>query len=470
MLIATAVFTAVWAGFLLERSISELLPEIAYRLVNLVALGVGVAWLIWSLRDEKHQLGLGLAGSLLCLYGWQTAIYEFDLAGWETGRANVARWGTAGIFLIGLLWWVWLVDRLSRRRRAATTVAADPQSAPTPQRWAWNPFNETSWYYGRPKNKKLNQSLASLVSYTIAFSLMFLILTNLRGCQEIYELPSGGGEAKPLVQQVKIKKVIRKKFVVNPYSAIKFEERVIDDVNLQLNELTEHTYTIGQGEGAGAGFGSGTPGGQVRFIRLEYSGGDWDQDFGVGGDLNVLHEYAIRTGHKTAKRTESRRISDLESFRTGPAMVYITGQKNISLSNNEVKALRKFLLDRHGMIFADNGGSRHFHNQFLAMMNRVIPEVQPVAVPLDDTIHRVPFSIPFLPYVAPHGGKDALGWYKDGRWICYYHPGDIGDAWSDGHAGVKAEVWEGCYQLGINVIFYAHAEFDKWTRAQQKDD
>jgi hypothetical protein len=100
----------------------------------------------------------------------------------------------------------------------------------------------------------------------------------------------------------------------------------------------------------------------------------------------------------------------------------------------------------------------------------VMPDVRPVPIPLDDIIHRVPFQIPYLPYVAPHGGKEALGWFKDGRWICYYHPGDIGDAWADGHAGVTAEIWNACYQLGANVINYAHAEHHKWREAQKRKE
>ncbi|GIS57987.1 MAG: hypothetical protein CM1200mP2_02120 [Planctomycetaceae bacterium] len=63
------------------------------------------------------------------------------------------------------------------------------------------------------------------------------------------------------------------------------------------------------------------------------------------------------------------------------------------------------------MIFGDNGGSGHFHNQFMAMMRRVLPTIDPVPVPLDDVIHRIPYQIPFLPYVAPHGDR----WPWDGR-------------------------------------------------------
>ena len=162
-------------------------------------------------------------------------------------------------------------------------------------------------------------------------------------------------------------------------------------------------------------------------------------------------------------------MAQLKNFPVGksPPAVYMTGQKSISLSNTEVKILREYLLDKHGMIFGDNGGSSRFHYAFLSMMNRVLPNVRYVAVPLDDVIHRIPYEIPFLPYVAPHGGKQALGWKVDGRWVCYYHPGDIGDAWTDDHSGVPPEIWEFCYQLGTNVFFYAHAEYGKWLDAQQ---
>ncbi|MDP6720252.1 MAG: DUF4159 domain-containing protein, partial [Pirellulaceae bacterium] len=269
---------------------------------------------------------------------------------------------------------------------------------------------------------------------------------------------------------VKVQKIIKKKFVVNPFSAISFKVPPIDEVKLQLTEVTEHAYTVGYGAGAGAGFAGGTQQGQVRFIRLEYGGGDWDQDFGIGADVNMLIEYGIRTKQKVAKRTESRTISQLKSFppEKSPPLVYLTGQRNISLSDSEIKVLRDYLMEKRGMIFGDNGGSGHFHNQFVGMMRRVLPSVRPTRIPLDDIVHRIPYQIPFLPYVAPHGGKNALGWRVDGRLVCYYHPGDIGDAWTDDHSGVAPEIYESCYQLGTNIIFYAHTEYSKWLMSRQK--
>ncbi len=208
-----------------------------------------------------------------------------------------------------------------------------------------------------------------------------------------------------------------------------------------------------------------------------YSNTSADGRFGIGLSASYQERnlgYArVRHPNSTQNRRTHRvaTVSQLNNFPIGksPPVVYMTGQQNISLSNSEVKTLREYLIEKHGMLFGDNGGSRHFHNQFVAMMNRVLPDVRPVPIPLDDVIHRIPYQIPFLPYVAPHGGKEALGWYQDGRWVAYYHPGDIGDAWADGHAGVKADIWEACYQLGTNVIFYGHSEYSKWLEARKSD-
>ncbi|MDC0276382.1 DUF4159 domain-containing protein, partial [Verrucomicrobiales bacterium] len=153
-----------------------------------------------------------------------------------------------------------------------------------------------------------------------------------------------------------------------------------------------------------------------------------------------------------------------------PPFLYMTGQRGLSISNSEVEVLREYITDKHGMLFADNGGSGGWHGQFFGLMQKVLPKVKPVKVPLDHPIHTTPYQIPFLPYVAPHGGKDAWGWVVDGRLVAYYHPGDIGDAWADGHAGVKREIWEYCYQLGTNVIFYSHSEYNKWLDTLQQNN
>ena len=180
--------------------------------------------------------------------------------------------GTAGAFLIGLGWAVWAVDLQTKRAKPPTILPS------------WNPFHLVAWYFGK-KSRKLRQSLLTLLVYSVLFSAIFTILTRLTGCS-VYESPIGGGEEKELKQVVKIQKVIRKKFVINPYSSVLFNPPPIDDVKLQLLEETAHRYKVGQGEGKGAGSSAGTSRGKVRFIRLKYNGGDWEQDmeFPVGDD------------------------------------------------------------------------------------------------------------------------------------------------------------------------------------------
>ncbi|HTN76556.1 MAG TPA: DUF4159 domain-containing protein [Pirellulaceae bacterium] len=426
-------------------------------------VGGWLAWQAWKLRKTNIARACLLL-SIIFVLGWHFSVYLADLLVLDSLRGSLASAGVSGLFLIGLGWTVWLVERsgqaFERRRLQAASSGARVAKA-------WHPLNPKAWYFGR-RSPKLNQSLIALFSYTFSFVLLVTLLSQTRGCSQIYELPAGGGQQVTVAQTVRVEKVIRKKYVVNPFSAIKFDVPPIDEVKLQLTELTQHNYTIGYGEGAGAGFAGGTQRGKVRFIRLEYSGGDWNQGFGVGDDLNMLLKYHELTSQKVADETESIRVIQLANFPLGksPPFVYMTGQQSISFSNNEIKILREYLDQKHGMLFCDNGGSSHFHNQFVALMQKVLPDVRPVPIPLDDRIHRQPFALPFLPYVAPHGGKEALGWWKDGRWVCYYHPGDIGDAWADGNAGVDPSIWKACYELGTNVIVYANTEYSKWNLAR----
>jgi hypothetical protein len=448
------------------------LPAWLLGIVFSLSLPLGIMWLRWvRLQAKQNQRLLTTVASLIYPAWWQWSVFACESLGLTGFAASLVSFGTFGLFFIGLAWLIWWMENVSREKelvRLDQALQADPLLSPQevlgnlPRVRLWHPLDPQAWYYGRG-NQKLKQSTAALLSYALLFWLLATLSSQIGGCQKIYELPAGGGKQQAIAQTVKIQKVIRKKFVVNPYSAIKFEVPPIDDVKLKLQEVTAHQYAVGYGEGTGAGYAGGTARGKIRLIRLEYEGGDWDLNFGIGGDNNMLLEYGLLTQQKVAEKTESLRVSQLASFPRdkSPPVVFLTGQKALSLSNAEVKILREYLVDKHGMLFASSG-SAQFHNQFIALMNRVFPEIRSVPVPLDDQIHRVPFSVPTLPYVVPHGGREALGWSSDGRWLVYYHPGDISDAWADGHAGVSAEVYNSCFQLGANVINYGHAEYSKW--------
>ena len=476
--LATGIYVAVWLVALLLQAM-DAVPEWVTLLVQFGSLPLGTYWLLQMRRaGVRDGVTWAIAGSVLYVLWWRLAVELSKLLGLNELAVGLHSSGGFGLFFLGLLWVVWWLEKASRRIELARieetqlsgpslmVPAADRANAKAVARAIWNPLDPQAWYYGR-NGQKLKQSTLAFSLYGLAFWLATVLISQIGGCGLEYEMPAGGGQQKTVAQTVRIQKVIRKKFVINPYSSIIFNVPPIDEVKLQLQEVTAHQYVVGYGEGQGAGFAGGTKAGKVRLIRLEYDGGDWNLNFGVAGDFNMLTEYYVLTRQKTAERTESLRISQLASFprEKSPPLVFMTGQKNVSLANNEVKILRDYLIDKHGMLFASSG-SQHFHNQFIAMMQRVLPDIRPVPVPLDDTIHRVPFAVPTLPYVVPHGGKDALGWSMDGRWLAYYHPGDISDAWADGHSGVSPDIYNGCFQLGANVINYGHVEYSKWLQAK----
>jgi hypothetical protein len=449
-LYATIAWLALWADAHLIYWFSPLTHAIGFGL----ALTVCFYWARhWKPRSTRIYRGV-LSISFIPL--WQFGVQVPLIFSAYSLAESLSTAGTAFAFVIGLGWAVWAVDRQTKR------------TPPPLHQPAWNPFWLLAWYFGK-KNQKLRQSILTLAVYSFLFMAAFFILNGMTGCS-IYESPYGGGEEKQLKQVVKIQKVIRKKYVINPYSSILFNPPPIDDVKLQLLEETAHRYKVGQGKGTGAGFSAGTTRGKVRFIRLKYDGGDWDQDMDRGSDLNLLTEYHVRLGHKVSDRPEPMEIRRLKNFpaRKSPPMVYMTGQQNIRVSDGDLKILRTYLLDKHGMLFGDNGGSSGWEGHFVGMMRKILPKVEPITVYLDHTIHQIPYVLPKLPYVAKHGRSNALGWVVDGRLVAYYHPGDIGDAWADGHSGVPREVWESCYQLGVNIIFYAHAEYNKWLEATKE--
>jgi len=81
-----------------------------------------------------------------------------------------------------------------------------------------------------------------------------------------------------------------------------------------------------------------------------------------------------------------------------------------------------------------------------------------------------------MPYAFPngapplwhHGGMDALGIKHKGRWVVFYHPGDINDAWKAGHSGLRPELAKGAFQMGVNIVYYSFTHYLEQTRKYRK--
>ena len=315
---------------------------------------------------------------------------------------------------------------------------------------------------------------------TLFLAVLFLpYLFSLWGWEKAYTLPKGGGEQVFEVVKVKREKPKKKpkKMTVNPWSPYILERMDIDDVVTlkELEQETMDTYVAqqnaskgGKGKGSG-GWPKGMADSAIRFIRLKYSGGDWDQDMGRGADYNLLIKFHEWTGMKIARETEFREISRLKFFpkKKAPPFVFMTGMRGISISDSEAKVLREYCQREGGMLFIDNGGGS-FDSAVKNMLRKVFPGMPLVDVPNDDPINQRPYAFPDgAPPFWHHAGYRAKGIRDDGRWLVYYHPGDVNDAWKDGHSGASAEVADQAYKLGVNVMFY---DFNQYYRRHYGDD
>lgn len=152
-------------------------------------------------------------------------------------------------------------------------------------------------------------------------------------------------------------------------------------------------------------------------------------------------------------------VSACETEEGPVAAVLLTGKGNISISAGEAKVLREYCEREGGMLFIDNGGG-HFDGSVKNLLRKVFPGKPLVDVPNDDPIYQRPYVFPDgAPPFWHHAGYRAMGIREDGRWLVYYRPGDINDAWRDDHSGASAEVADQAYKLGVNVMFYAFNQY-----------
>lgn len=343
-------------------------------------------------------------------------------------------------------------------------MATKEESIPSRRR-----FDPLSWVWVPPRLwRRRGAGSDRVLRKTGIISILFHIivicgpmLALIRGCLEPYKIPAGGGGEKQQRVAVQFKKVKRKKYIVDPMNPIFFNEPKIEEIDMQLDNDTTHAYKPGQiggkGQGKGRGFGEGAPGGKIRFIRLKYRGGDWDQDMGINSDMNLLLEFFKRTGIPVKNHTEAIDITDLGRFpkKMKPPFVYITGARGIDVTEKEAKILRQYLLREGGMLFADNGGGS-FDSSFRRLLRRVLPELDLIVIPFDDDIFQNPYGLPGgAPPLWHHSGDMAMGVKYRSRWVVFYHQGDLGDAWKTGHSGTSKESAELAYRLGVNVIQYS---------------
>ncbi len=307
-------------------------------------------------------------------------------------------------------------------------------------------------------------------------------LLQARGCVEPYRPPQGSGN--PVVAMVKIvkpKKKKKKTLTLRPNSAILFDIPDLDDsvVDQIMEEQTQATYQasvnakagkMGQGGGTKGGWPEGMENYKIRFIRLDHGGKGWDDGMNqTAADVNFLRAFAQATGFKKiASQGESHPIALLAKYPDDgfPPFVFLTGNRGMGrISSSDQKILRQYCL-KGGMLIAD-AGSPEFDRSFRGFIRQVFPDKQLLDIADDDMLYQLPFGFPNgAPAFWHHGGRRALGLKHEGRWITFYHPGDMNDAWkSPGYSDVTPEMRDAAMNLGVNLVYYA---FNQWNDAVSK--
>jgi hypothetical protein len=334
------------------------------------------------------------------------------------------------------------------------------------------------------KDPRSRRSLYGSV-FTHYFILIIIpFLLQARGCIEPYRPPKGAGENAVPVAVVKVKKKKKKKQLkLRPDSAIVIDIPPLDDtlVDKMIEEITDVQYETvaenaksgspGKGGGKGPpGWPEGQDGAEIRFIRLSHGGYKWDDGMGVtNADKNFMREFQKMTGFKKVRKYgESHPISHLDLYPDDgfPPFVFITGDGPIrGVSNSDYKILREYC-KKGGMLIAD-AGSASFDRSFRDMMRKVFPGSGLLDIADDDRIYQLPFNFPNgAPEFWSHGGRRGMGIKHNNRWMVFYHPGDMNDAWkSSGYAELKPGMRRNALNLGINIVFYA---FNEWNDAIAK--
>ena len=223
---------------------------------------------------------------------------------------------------------------------------------------------------------------------------------------------------------------------------------------------------------------------EFTFVRIQYDSyggrgggfGGWRNDY-PDCDWNFSFRLQQLTSFRVDPNAKTIRLSDPELFDF--PFVFITNMGDISLDDQERKALRKYLL-QGGFLMADDFWAAAEWEHIRRTMKQVFPEREPRELTLDHEIFHIVYDLKALPQVpsirAWERGMDYEDWHgpftggdtsphfwgyfdDDQRLIALFcHNNDVADGWE--REGEAIEYFEKystkvSYPFGINIITYA---------------
>lgn len=216
------------------------------------------------------------------------------------------------------------------------------------------------------------------------------------------------------------------------------------------------------------------------FVRVRYSSwnrnqGKWSTDY-PDSDLNFSYRLQQLTSMQVDPNGKILELTDKELFNY--PFLYMIEPGHIELRDDEIKALRKYLLNGGFLMIDDFWGSQEWDN-FAFEMRRVFPKRKFTELDLKHPIFHCVFDLKVKPQVpaiqtALEGRPYGITWERgeDGREPHYKalyddkgrmmaiacHNTDLGDGWEregENHWYFKEFSEKYAYPMGINIVFYA---------------
>jgi len=192
---------------------------------------------------------------------------------------------------------------------------------------------------------------------------------------------------------------------------------------------------------------------KFTIARLKYGGGgDWY--YGQTQIPNLLKGLSDRTNIETAEKQEVVELNDKKLY--SYPFIFMTGHGNVAFTEEEIKALRLYLM-RGGFLWAndDYGMDKSFRRE----MKRVFPDKELVEVPFNHTIYHCYYDFPNgLPKIHEHDEKPPKGYgiFHEGRMVVFYdYESDIADGLENPEVhNDPPEKREQALQMAINIVIY----------------
>lgn len=193
----------------------------------------------------------------------------------------------------------------------------------------------------------------------------------------------------------------------------------------------------------------------LTLARLKYGGGgDWYSN--PTSLPNLARELEKRTSIPISQFQEAQ-VAPLDEELFFYPIVYMNGHGKVSLTENEIGRLRRYLIEG-GFLWADDNYG--MDESFRALMRRVFPERSLVEVPFEHPIYHAFYAFPKgPPKIHEHDAKPPRGYgiFDRGRLVVFYtYESDIGDGLEDeGIHDDPPEQREEAMRMAINIVVHA---------------